>query len=146
MEEVIHRLNAAGVRYVLIGGQAVRLEGMPRFSMDWDLYVPPRDAVNFTRLTAALSDVLDVPVESLGDRGEHVVQTYQTDWGILQFHLGGPGLPGFDDAYARAQEHECEGGVRVRVLAAADLLAAKERVNRPQDQADIAFLRAKLRR
>jgi len=146
MEEVIRRLNAAGVRYVVIGGQAVRFEGLPRFSMDWDLYVPPRDAGNHARINSALGDVLDVPLEPLGERGQHVVQTYQTDWGILQFHLGGPGLPAFDDAYARAQERECEGGVRVRVLAAADLLAAKERVNRPQDQADIAFLRAKLRR
>ena len=25
------------VRYLLMGGQAMRLAGMPRFSMDWDL-------------------------------------------------------------------------------------------------------------
>jgi hypothetical protein len=51
-----------------------------------------------------------------------------------------------DEAYARAQARDGEGNVRIRVLAAADLLAAKEAVNRPQDQADIAFLRAKLGR
>ena len=43
MDEVIARFNASAVRYLLIGGQAVRLEGMPRFSMDWDFYIPPRD-------------------------------------------------------------------------------------------------------
>jgi hypothetical protein len=33
------RLAADGARYLVIGGQAVRLHGLPRFSMDWDLFV-----------------------------------------------------------------------------------------------------------
>lgn len=37
MDEVIRRFNNEGVRYLVIGGQAVRLEGCPRFSMDWDV-------------------------------------------------------------------------------------------------------------
>jgi hypothetical protein len=36
MNELILSFNAAGVRYLLVGGQAMRLTGMPRFSMDWD--------------------------------------------------------------------------------------------------------------
>jgi len=44
MDELIARFNAAGVRYLVIGGQAIRLKGMPRFTMDWDFYIPPRDA------------------------------------------------------------------------------------------------------
>lgn len=36
MEEVIAMFNNSGVRYLLIGGQAMMLEGMPRFSMDWE--------------------------------------------------------------------------------------------------------------
>lgn len=44
METLIAKLNEAGVRYVAIGGQAVRLHGMPRFSLDWDLLVPARVA------------------------------------------------------------------------------------------------------
>jgi hypothetical protein len=43
MDELLKRLNAAGVKYLLIGGQAMRLYGMPRFSMDWDLFIPPQD-------------------------------------------------------------------------------------------------------
>ena len=34
MEEVIRLFNQNDVRYLVFGGQAVRLEGMPRFSMD----------------------------------------------------------------------------------------------------------------
>ena len=34
MNELFRTFNAASVRYLLIGGQAMRLAGMPRFSMD----------------------------------------------------------------------------------------------------------------
>ena len=50
MNELIQQFSAAGIRYLLIGGQAMRLTGMPRFSMDWDFFIPPRDEENFTRL------------------------------------------------------------------------------------------------
>ena len=43
MDEFIQQLNAAGARYLLIGGQAMRLAGMPRYSMDWDFFIPPHD-------------------------------------------------------------------------------------------------------
>ena len=46
MDELIQKFQAAGIRYLLVGGQAMRLEGMPRFSMDWDLFIPPRDTAN----------------------------------------------------------------------------------------------------
>jgi len=143
MDEVIRRFSAQGVRYLLIGGQAVRLEGFPRFSMDWDFFIPGRDQANLDRLNAALADDLDMPVAPLGPKGENLVQTYQTRWGIAQFHLGGPGLPPFDEAEKRAVVHHTEDGVPVKCLSGKDLLAAKERVGRAQDAQDIEFLRKK---
>ncbi len=145
MDEVITRFNTAHVRYLLIGGQAVRLEGMPRFSMDWDLYIPPRDESNMARINALLEDALDLPLLPLGTRGENAIQTYQTPWGILQFHLGGPGLPPFDEAERDAVEHHTEYGTPVHCLNARRLLACKRCVNRPEDQGDIHFLEAKAR-
>lgn len=59
MDEVIRRFNEQGVRYLLIGGQAVRLEGFPRFSMDWDFFVPCRDQGNLDRINRALGEELD---------------------------------------------------------------------------------------
>lgn len=140
MDSLIARLNAGRVRYIVIGGQAVRLLGLPRFTMDWDLFVPPRDADNFARIDRALGTELDCEVEPLGSRGENVIQTYQTSWGVLQFHLAVPGLPGFDVAAARAQVAH-EDGEPIHVLAPAKLAA-----NRPQDQQDILFLRALMSR
>ena len=55
MEELLKKLNDAGVRYVVIGGQAMLQEGMPRFTLDWDLFIPPFDQANFDKLNAALA-------------------------------------------------------------------------------------------
>jgi hypothetical protein len=55
MTELLQRLNSAGARYLLIGGQAMRLLGMPRYSMDWGLLAKtaagrPQDQVDITFL------------------------------------------------------------------------------------------------
>src|SRR5262245_46643348 len=141
MDELIQRLNAGDVRYLLIGGQAMRLAGMPRFSMDWDFYIPPRDLENLNRLNTLLGKDLDMPLEPLGPHGENFVQTYQTQWGVIQFHLGVPGAPAFDVAESAAKVRYTENGTPVRCLSGPHLLASKEAANRPQDQVDIEFLR-----
>jgi hypothetical protein len=88
---------------------------------------------------------LDVPLLPLGRRGENFIQTYQTRWGILQFHLGGPGLPPFEEAERRAVVHHTENGTGTRCLSTADLLESKRCANRPSDQEDIRFLELKLK-
>ena len=143
MDEVIRRFNAHAIRYLVIGGQAVRLEGCPRFSMDWDVYIPGHDLANIDAINHLLGHELDVPLVTLGPRGENFVQTYQTAWGILQFHLAGPGLPPFDEAALRAVIHKTENGVPVTCLGGNDLLESKQRANRPCDAVDIKFLETK---
>ncbi|MBN1557261.1 MAG: hypothetical protein JW951_03860 [Lentisphaerae bacterium] len=145
MEALIARLNAHGVRYLLIGGQAARLEGVPRYSMDWDFLVPPRDTGNIRRINAALGDELDLPLEPLGPHGENFVQTYQTRWGIVQFHLGAPGLDPFDQLESRAVSRTLPEGVQVRCISGADLLLSKKAAGRPSDSLDIEFLEEKQR-
>jgi hypothetical protein len=110
MDELLKMLNEAGVRFLLVGGQAMRLAGMPRFSMDWDFFIPPRDEENFDRLNAVLTDELDMPLIPLGPSGENFIQTYQTRWGIVQFHLGLPGVPKFDEAERHAVTRHNEFG------------------------------------
>jgi hypothetical protein len=140
MNELILAFNATGVRYLLVGGQAMRLNGMPRFSMDWDFFIPSRDGKNFAQLNEILKDEIDLPLIELGARGENFIQTYQTRWGILQFHLGLAGVPKFDEAEKAAVIRQSEQGVPVKCLSGIYLLSAKRAANRPQDQADIIFL------
>jgi hypothetical protein len=140
MNELLLEFNAASVRYLLIGGQAMRLAGMPRYSMDWDFFIPPRDGENFSKLNKILKGELDEPLVPLGSSGENFIQTYQTRWGVLQFHLGLPGLARFEEAEKAAVARKTEQGTLVKSLSGVHLLATKRAANRPQDQADIEFL------
>ena len=140
MDELIQQLNQAGVRYLLIGGQAMRLLGMPRTTMDWDFFIPPRDEKNLARINELLEEDLDGPLLPLGPHGEHFLQTYQTQWGVLQFHLAVPGAPRFDEAEASAVTLTTNNGIPVKCLSGPHLLSAKRAANRPQDQQDIDFL------
>jgi hypothetical protein len=111
--------------------------------MDWDFYIPPRDLDNIQKINRLLEGELDLSLLPLGERGENFVQTYQTRWGIVQFHLAGPGLPKFDEAEARAVIHETENHTPVQCLCKNDLLESKRKAARPQDTLDIVFLENK---
>jgi len=80
-------------------------------------------------------------IEPLGSRGENFIQTFQTNWGILQFHLLVPGIPKFDESEASAVQRVTENGTPVKCLSGLHLLASKESTSRPEDQMDIDFLR-----
>ncbi|HAS81765.1 MAG TPA: hypothetical protein DCS43_03590 [Verrucomicrobia bacterium] len=143
MEELIEIFNLHAIRYLVIGGQAVRLEGFPRFSMDWDVLLPPHDTNNIARINALIEDELDYPLEPLGPRSENFIQTYQTRWGILQFHLGAPGLSTFDVLESRAVHRPLSEGIVAKCICGSDLLASKRATHRAADIADIEFLEAK---
>lgn len=145
MEEVIRLLNQNDVRYLVFGGQAVRLEGMPRFSMDWDIFIPNRDEENMRIINEVLADELDLPLIPIGPRGENLIQTYQTRWGIVQFHLAVAGIPSFEAAEKRSVEHVDENGVKIKTVSLEDLIASKDAAERPQDQVDLEFLRLKMK-
>ena len=143
MDEVIDLFNRNDVRYLLIGGQAVRLEGFPRFSMDWDFFIPASDTKNISLINDLLGDELDIPLLPIGGHGEHLIQTFPTRWGIMQFHMAVAGLPKFDAVEARAVIHETEEGTPVKCLGLDDLLLAKQTVARGKDEDDIKFLKAR---
>ena len=103
-----------------------------------------RAAARLDKINRLLAADLEAPLVPLGPRGEHFIQTYQTQWGVIQFHLGGPGLADFDAAEKRSVTRLTETDVPVRCLCTEDLLAAKRKAGRPQDQGDIAFLERKL--
>lgn len=143
VDELIRLFNENNIRYLVFGGQAVRLEGMPRFSMDWDLFIPGRDSENIRRINELLADELDLPLVPVGSKGENLIQTYQTRWGIIQFHLAVVGIRSFDEAEKHAAVHLNENGLEVKTLSLEDLIATKEAVGRPQDLEDAEFLRIK---
>ena len=122
MEELLRKLYEARVRYVVIGGQAMVQEGMPRFTLDWDLFVPPFDQENFDRINRAWEDELDMALTPLDPQsGKGFVQTFQTSAGVVQFHLAPPGLPKFATVEERAVTRDFHG-IPVKYLCLDDLL------------------------
>ena len=123
---------------MLAGGQAMRLAGLPRFSMDWDFFIPPQDEVNLARPNVLLAEELDMPLVPLGPQGANFVQTSQTPGGVVQFYLGLPRVPKFDGRSIRQSFARLNWDCRSMPVWSA--LAAKQAANRPQDQVDIEFL------
>jgi len=144
VDEILKIFNEKGVRYLLIGGQAVRLHGLPRFSMDWDFFIPANDGRNIDLINSIAGEQLDVPLVPMGKRGENFVQTYQTKWGVLQFHLGVPGLPDFSEAEKRAITLQTENSTSVKCLCEEDLLKSKKSAGRAVDAEDVVFLEKKV--
>ena len=144
MEQIIQLFNDNKIKYLVIGGQAIRLMGMPRYSMDWDIFIPGNDIDNINRINSLLSEILDIDLEPLGEKGRNFIQTFQTIHGIIQFHLGAVALPPFDEALQTSQFYTTETGIKVRCIALEDLYRCKKQINRPQDESDILFLETKI--
>ena len=144
MNSIIAELAGAGVRFVVIGGQAIRIVGFPRTTIDWDVFIPPRDAENIRLIDETLERIAtpgeyDIPIVPLGPKGENFIQTYQFQWCLLQFHLAVPGIRTFEEA-EREAIMVSDGQVTFKRLSGPMLLQTKQAAARPQDQEDIKFL------
>jgi len=144
---IARRLDAWGVRYLVIGGQAVMLHGIPQFSFDIDLWVDPR-------ARDALLDVLEA------DLGYEVPPSSGAPTPIVTVYAGPERLDLFfvramtnregttlvlDDAAARAWLHPVAPGLSLPVAAIDDLIALKKMAAAPRakDEEAIRLLSAK---
>ena len=144
LAELLRALRDESVEYVLFGGQAINLHGIPRFTEDIDLFVRPTPQ-NVERLRLALRRVWDDP-EIEGIRAEDLAGDYQ----VVRY-----GTPdGFAvDLVARIGEAfafedlESEmltiADVAVRIATPRMLYRMKKDTVRPIDHADAADLKAK---
>jgi hypothetical protein len=152
-DEVFRALHGAGVRYVVVGGTAVVLQGHARLTLDLDLVVdlsPDQAAAAMRALTGmGLRPRLPVDPESFAD------PTTRNSWveqrNLLVFSLFDPDEPRrevdlfateplpFDELYDDASTFTV-GGVDVRVASRRHLIAMKREAGRPRDLDDIAVL------
>ena len=143
-----------GVRYVLIGAVAARLQGFPRMTADADI-TPARDADNVKRLAAALRE-LDARVftESVPEGlpfdcspamlARADLWNLTTRAGRLDVAFTPSGTKGYEDLIRGAVSFDVFG----TTLAAAsleDIIRSKEAADRPQDRQDVVILREMIR-
>jgi len=152
-EDVLRALEANGVKYVLVGGTAVILHGVPRTTADLDL-VPDLSADNLHRLIAALTAIgfqprAPVPASQLADPERRAEWIREKDLKAFSFHRPTRPLDAVDVLISVPIEYEalsanCEtldaGGLPIRIASIADLMVLKRHAGRPQDLSDIDAL------
>jgi hypothetical protein len=146
--EILRRLHAAEVEFVLIGGLAAVHHGTSYATYDVDICVPLQ-LVNFRRIEKAVKDLnprfrqrKDMPLNLTDDEILRLQNLYLlTDLGPLDC-LGYVANIG---DYSAALEQSKEGVFpfgKIRVLKIDSLIRAKEAIGRPQDLFVITQLRA----
>ncbi len=146
-QRVIEALDAAGVRFVIIGGIAMRLQGAAHMTDDID-FAFARDPQSLASLVAALAPyhprLRDVPpglpffwdVRTLKTS---INLTLETDLGNVDL-LGDPaGIASFEDLWREATVIDRQG-VQVRIASVEALIAMKRAAGRPKDQGHLLEL------
>lgn len=149
-ERIIEALNERHVRYVVIGGLAALLQGVPLpRTADVDV-TPASDAENKARLAHALRDLdarlrapgSDEPVEIPLDEKTFtgmITMTFVTRFGPFDVSFIPDGTTGFDDLARGSQVIE-RFGVKIPVAGLADIVRSKRAAGREKDAAHLVIL------
>jgi predicted nucleotidyltransferase len=154
-ERIIRALAKRGVRFVLVGATAARLQGFPRVTADADI-APAADLENLKRLASALKDLnarvfTDSVPEGLSfscdaeTLSRSDLWNLVTDGGRLDLIFRPSGTEGYDDLVRSAVTYEVFG-IEIRAASLKDILRSKLASNRPQDQDDARILKEMLKR
>jgi hypothetical protein len=149
-DELLRRLAAADVRFVVVGGLAVNAWGVVRGTKDVDVVVAP-EIENLKRLAevavAAGGHVQQgeallgspISIASALASGEQVA--IETDHGRLDVVQGLEGVPSYEELRSQATDARVLG-VRVSICSRDHLKAMKRAAGRTRDLADLEDLEA----
>jgi predicted nucleotidyltransferase len=139
---ILEDLNAAGVRYVLIGGIALIRHGVVRATRDIDaVFDPDQDNVDRIRSLvdkwgATRPDGSPIPEGGIaGDRTIHL----STPYGDLDLLSEAASGLAFSELLMRSEVRRVDG-VDAPICSLADLVAMKRSVGRERDLVDLADL------
>jgi len=132
-------LNAAGARYLLVGGYALAVHAVPRFTKDLDVWVEP-SSENATRVMTALRS-FGAPIQALrpGDLARPgIVVQMGLPPNRIDIVTGIDGVE-FDQAWAE-RVSTTYGDQDVSAIGRTHLIANKRATGRPQDALDADLL------
>jgi hypothetical protein len=150
--DLIRCLHVHDVRYLLVGGLAMNLHGVPRMTMDVDLVLTLDDANIDAFIECArelgLKPQAPVPLESLRDADQR--RSWIEEKKLIAFALAGaPGTPTVDvllrhpldlaASIARATVQRIDD-LPVRLASIEDMIVLKQNTGRRQDEDDVEHL------
>jgi hypothetical protein len=151
-EAFFRRLNEAGIDYLVSGGLALNLHGLPRMSTDIDLVLEPggENILRAVRLLMSLGYKPNQPLKP-EEMSDPEVRRRWVESGVnaMRFVHGEEDLAEIDLAVeAHLAYPEMKGRARkvriieaeIPVLSVEDLKSLKARMGRPQDREDLAGL------
>ena len=156
--ELFDELNRADVRYLVVGGVAVNLHGVPRATADLDL-LPALDRENLDALAEVLARLEyrpKVPADPKEFSDPEIRRRWHEEKNMLVFSWFHPKRPWetvdilftapvrFEEAAPRQSRLDA-GGVVVHVASIEDLVTMKSGTGREKDAADIDALRRRQR-
>lgn len=154
-EPVFLALNEAGVRYVIVGGLAVVLQGHLRVTVDVDIVLDlePASARKAMEALKSIGMKARAPVDPAAFADPVQRESWIEDKGLTVFSLYSPTDPllildlfvrspvPFEELWSRSRKIDL-GSLSVQVCSIDDLIAMKRSVARPQDLLDIEALEA----
>ena len=153
-EDVLRALDAASIGFVLVGGVAVILHGVPRTTADLDLVIDLEES-NVRRFVGIMTDlgfVPRAPVAPTDLASADLRRAWIADKHMVAFSFHRPGRPldevdilidpplPFAEMAAGAEVVEAEG-LRLPIAGIRHLIRLKELAGRAQDVADVDALR-----
>ena len=142
LARVVDRLDAAGIRCALIGGEALALRGASRATLDRDLLTTDARVLDAAIWAPLRSDAIEVEVRR-GDADDPLA-------GVVRFGADGErpvdlivGRHGWQARIVERAEILDLGSVRVAVPSVADLVLLKLYAGGPQDAWDVSQLLAR---
>jgi hypothetical protein len=151
--DLFKALHAHRIDYLLVGGLAVNLHGVPRMTMDVDLVIA-LDASNIAKLetcanTLGLRPNVPVKLADLADETKRKAILKDKHLIALSLISNTPAIPtvdivihhplDFNKAYQNKIERDI-AGTPVMLASIADMITMKKSSGRAQDLADIAHL------
>lgn len=138
LQGVFESFRSHEVRYLVIGGIAAILHGVPRATFDLDILIEANEA-NAERLLAALRSAGFATATMIDTKGLLAKEiTIFRDRVRLDVQTSTPGIR-FEDAWERRVMMEFRGQ-SFPVLSRADLIASKRAAGRTRDLEDVRLL------
>ena len=153
-KELFSSLNQAAVRYMVAGGIAVNLYGIERATADVDIALELEEGnlLKFIGVTEKLSLRPKIPVRLEDFIDPEKRKSWRMNKGMMVFSLYDPKNPfflidifteipfDFDAVYKQRKKIKFEN-IFIPVVPIKELITMKEKSGRPQDRADVFYLK-----